>query len=179
MTKNVSRLLSNVLRHKPSNIGIVLDKNGWVLVETLIEQLNKHNYPTTLEELDTIVETNDKKRFAFNEDKSMIRASQGHSVKIDLQLEFKRPPMELYHGTVNRFVDSILRVGMSKMKRHAVHLSTEIETATQVGSRRGDAVILRVESGRMYNDGFKFQQSENGVWLTDEVPAKYIRIKTI
>lgn len=173
--KNTSRFLSLVLRHKPDNIGIKLDKNGWVLVETLLEQLDKHNYPTTLEELDTIVETNDKKRFAFNDDKSMIRASQGHSVEVDLKLKNKRPPIKLYHGTVDRFLKSILKDGLKKMNRHAVHLSADIGTASNVGSRRGDAVILEIQSARMFIDGYKFQESANGVWLTNEVPVKYIR----
>ena len=177
MSKHVSRFLSNVLRHKPDNLGITLDKNGWTDVVELLLKLDEKGKTTTLKELITIVETNDKKRFEFSEDGERIRASQGHSVKVDLKLKNERPPTKLYHGTPNKFVDSILSKGLDKMKRHAVHLSEDIVTADKVGSRRGNAVILEIQSARMFIDGYKFQQSTNGVWLTDSVPAKYIRIK--
>jgi putative RNA 2'-phosphotransferase len=177
MSKKVSRLLSNVLRHKPENIGIKLDKQGWVLVVELLAGLKSvKDIDLSLKELATIVSTNDKKRFQFNEALSMIRASQGHSVKVDLGLKNERPPMHLFHGTPDRFLDSILREGLKKMKRHAVHLSEEVTTAEVVGKRRGKATVLEIQSARMYIDGIKFQKSENGVWLTDEVLPKYIRI---
>jgi len=180
MNKNmskVSRLLSNVLRHKPDNIGIKLDKNGWTSVEVLLAKLREYSKGVTMEELEEIVETNNKKRFAFNDDKSKIRASQGHSVPVDLELPNTVPPMKLYHGTIDKSVELILKNGMSKMKRHAIHLSVDVETAINVGSRRGDAIILEISSGFMFSDGYKFQVSDNGVWLTDEVPSKYITIK--
>jgi len=118
--------------------------------------------------------TNDKRRFAFNEDKTVIRASQGHSVQIDLGLKAIKPPEFLYHGTVARFLDSIKSEGLKKMNRQHVHLSKDMETAEIVGSRRGDAVILNIRSADMSRDGFLFYLSENGVWLADEVPIKYI-----
>jgi len=173
----VSRLLSNVLRHKPDNIGIKLDKNGWTSVEVLLVKLIEYNKGVTMSELEEIVELNGKKRFKFNDDKSKIRASQGHSVPVDLELPNSRPPMKLYHGTIAKSADLIIQNGMSKMGRHAAHLSVDIETAVNVGSRRGEAIILEINSGGMYADGYKFQVSDNGVWLTDEVPSKYISIK--
>lgn len=182
--KKVSRLLSNVLRHKPGNIGIELDKHGYVKIGRLLDQLEVHGYDIDYEDLMEIVKTNNKKRFAIkkadfgdNAYDDFIRASQGHSVPVDLGLPNLRPPLHLYHGTVAESIDSIFKSGMGKMRRHAVHLSTDIETATQVGSRRGKAIILEIQSSRMYIDGYHFQQSENGVWLTDEILPKYIRIK--
>lgn len=173
--KHVSKFLSLVLRHKPENIGIKLDKNGWVPVNELLTQLEVHKRGITFDELKEVIESNDKKRFEFNDDETKIRASQGHSVKVDLQLKSERPPNKLYHGTINKNVDTIMVKGLSKMNRHAVHLSDNLETATSVGSRRGEAVILVVDSAHMYTDGFKFFKSKNGVWLTDNVPSKYIK----
>jgi len=175
--KNNSRFLSLVLRHKPETIGLKLDKNGWVDVDVLLTQLKEHDREMTMLELTEVVTTNDKKRFEFNDEMTMIRAAQGHSVKVDLQLKTKRPPMELFHGTVPRFLPDIRKGGLKKMKRHAVHLSDDIKTAEKVGSRRGKEIILTIETGAMYADGFKFTQSKNGVWLVDNVPSKYIKIK--
>jgi len=184
LNKKVSRLLSNVLRHKPENIGIELDKGGWVKVGRLLDQLEVHNHEIDYEDLMEIVETNDKKRFEIkkadfgdNGYDDFIRASQGHSVPVDLGLPDSRPPLQLYHGTVQESIDSILKNGMGKMRRHDVHLSVDIETATNVGARRGKPIILEIQSARMFIDGYKFQISKNGVWLTKEVPGKYIRIK--
>lgn len=173
--KNLSKLLSYVLRHKPEKIGITLDKHGWTDISTLIYQLNKHGHEVTLRMIIEIVETNDKKRFTINESLTKIRANQGHSVKVDLGLENKRPPKQLYHGTPMYFLDSIFKNGLEKKKRHAVHLSEDVETAVTVGSRRGQFEVLVINSGLMFFDGHKFQLSDNGVWLTDSVPAKYIK----
>ena len=175
--KRHSRFLSLVLRHKPETIKIKLDENGWVPVDELLSQLKKHNKEISTSDLRAIVKFNDKKRFEFNEEETKIRAAQGHSVKVDLQLKAKRPPRKLYHGTVQKAIDVIMKEGMSKMNRHAVHLSEDVPTATIVGSRRGEAIILEVDSAHMHADKFKFFQSKNGVWLIDEVPAKYIKIK--
>lgn len=182
--KNNSKFLSLVLRHKPETIGIKLDKNGWVSIGKLLDQLEIHDHQMDYEELMDIVENNDKKRFEVKKAEfgdngydDLIRATQGHSVKVDLDLKPKRPPMELYHGTVAKFLDSINKDGLKKMNRHAVHLSHDLPTATKVGSRRGEAIILVINSGAMYADRYKFFQSTNGVWLVDEVPPKYIKIK--
>jgi len=169
-----SKFLSLVLRHKPQKIGLALGDGGWVNVHDLIKAMNDHGHTMTRELLIQVVEDNDKKRFAFNEDETMIRASQGHSVDVDLQLIPKAPPERLYHGTIHAFLKSIKQTGLDKGKRHAVHLSANYETAHQVGSRRGDPVILSIKSKEMHRDGFDFFQSENGVWLTDNVLPKYI-----
>jgi len=177
--KSVSKFLSLVLRHSPETIGLKLDENGWADVEELILKCNKNGSQNqmTSELLDYVVENNDKKRFAFNEDKTKIRASQGHSISVELNLIETEPSEYLYHGTVAKFLDNIKKEGLQKMSRQHVHLSKDRETAIKVGSRRGVAQILTVRSGEMFKDGFKFYLSENNVWLTDEVPAKYIEFK--
>lgn len=175
--KNISKLLSLVLRHKPEVIGITLDKNGWVSVDDLLLKIQTqlHGDFITFENLEEIVNDNDKQRFAFNEDKTKIRANQGHSIsKVDLDLKAERPPMGLYHGTVERFIPLIKKDGLLKMNRNHVHLSDDINTALNVGSRRGKAIILTINSGKMYVDGIKFSKSVNGVWLVDEVLPEYI-----
>jgi len=174
--KDVSRLLSAALRHKPEILGIELDKNGWTDVTTLLDKLRtEKQIKLTFNQLYFLVDNNDKKRFAFNEDETKIRASQGHSVKVDLQLKRQKPPTFLYHGTVNKSIPKIMKSGMKKMSRHAIHLSVDTETATNVGSRRGEPILLQIFAGVMHMDGFKFYKSANGVWLTDDVPAKYIK----
>ncbi|TPG33392.1 RNA 2'-phosphotransferase [Flavobacterium pectinovorum] len=177
IAKSVSKFLSLVLRHSPETIELKLDENGWADVEELIEKCNKKGSQNqmTVELLDYVVENNDKKRFAFNEDKTKIRASQGHSISVELNLDEAEPSEFLYHGTVGKFLDSIKKEGLQKMSRQYVHLSKDLETAIKVGSRRGSAQILTVRSGEMHRDGFKFYLSENNVWLTDNVPAKYIQ----
>ena len=177
MNKNNSKFLSLVLRHKPETIKIKLDKNGWVEVDELLAKLKQHNREMSMKDLTNIVKFNDKKRFEFSDDGLKIRASQGHSVKVDLQLKAQRPPMKLYHGTVDKFIDAIKKEGLKKMNRHAVHLSHDLPTATKVGSRRGEAIILEINSGAMYADKYIFFQSKNGVWLVNEVPPEYIKIK--
>ncbi|BFM42730.1 RNA 2'-phosphotransferase [Flavobacterium sp. CFS9] len=179
IAKSVSKFLSLVLRHSPETIGIKLDENGWADVEELIIKCNKNGSQSqmTAELLDYVVENNDKKRFAFNDDKTRIRASQGHSISVELNLSETDPPEYLYHGTVGKFMESIQKEGLKKMSRQHVHLSKDKETAVTVGSRRGAPQILTVRSGSMHRDGFKFYLSENNVWLTDEVPAKYIEFR--
>src|SRR5882724_2569539 len=162
-----SKFLSLVLRHKPEEIGINLDTAGWVSVAKLLDGCNKHGVAITLELLETVVATSDKKRFAFSEDKSMIRANQGHSVEVDLGYQTQEPPEFLYHGTAERFISSIMETGLVKRDRHHVHLSRDIETAAKVGQRHGKPVVLIVKSGLMHNQGLEFFVSGNGVWLTE------------
>lgn len=178
IAKSVSKFLSLVLRHSPETIGLKLDENGWADVEELITKCSQKGNKLDAELLDYVVENNDKKRFAFNEDKTKIRASQGHSISVELNLNEAEPSEFLYHGTVGKFMESIKREGLQKMSRQHVHLSKDKETAIKVGSRRGVPQILTVRSGAMYKDGFKFYLSENNVWLTAEVPAKYIEFKS-
>jgi putative RNA 2'-phosphotransferase len=169
-TKSVSKKLSYILRHHPASVGLVLDENGWVNVEDLLKavQLNRSI-------LDTVVAENDKKRFAFNEDKTMIRASQGHSVKIDLGYETAVPPAILYHGTASTHLKSIQNQGLIKGNRHHVHLSVDTETARNVGMRHGFPAILTVLAEQMAADGYNFYISDNGVWLTESVPPRYLK----
>ena len=170
----ISKFLSLILRHSPETIGLQLDENGWADVEELMSKCAKGGRAFSRAELDEVVALNDKQRFAFNEDKTKIRANQGHSVEVELQLEARLPPELLYHGTVDRFLADIRTEGLKKMNRHHVHLSADKPTAEKVGSRRGEAVILTVRSGEMSRDGFVFFLSGNGVWLTELVPEKYI-----
>ena len=173
--KKISKFLSLVLRHKPEIINLNLDENGWTSVDELITKSKRDSYEGfTFEELEEMVETNDKKRFIFNEDKTRIRANQGHSIDIDLALKPQRPPEFLYHGTAQKNVDSILENGIEKRNRQHVHLSLDKETATKVGMRHGKPIILIINSGKMFEEGVLFYLSENGVWLTDFVDAKYI-----
>jgi len=172
----ISKFLSMILRHRPYRINIILDDNGWAPVSELLQNMQNTRYNLTFEELKEIVDTNDKKRFAFNDDFSKIRASQGHSVKIDLELKAVEPPFILYHGTAAKFVADILEQGLKKMNRQHVHLSKDTETAAKVGARHGKPVILKIEARGMSADGYKFYCSDNGVWLTDDIPAEYIKI---
>lgn len=175
-TVKVSKFLSLVLRHKPETIGLTLNQAGWVSVAELLQACAQHNLPLSLEELQAVVAANDKQRFAFSEDGNRIRANQGHSVEIELGYQPIEPPGSLYHGTVERFLPSIRAKGLLKGKRHHIHLSPDMTTATKVGSRRGKPVILTVNSGQMYQEGYLFYQSANGVWLTDHVPPQYLEI---
>ena len=166
--------MSLILRHQPQVIGAELDENGWISVETLLEGIRKKGIKIDEDLLDEVVETNNKKRFAFNEDKTKIRANQGHSLKVDVELKAETPPPILYHGTVKRFLDAIKEQGLIPMSRQHVHLSEDLGTATSVGSRRGKPIILKVDSLQMHREGYTFFLSENGVWLTKEVPIRYI-----
>ena len=143
-------------------------------VDELIEKCSKRNVRFDFETLEEVVITNDKQRFAFNDDYSKIRANQGHTVNVDLEFELTQPLDFLYHGTVEKFLDSIKTNGLQKMQRLHVHLSKDLETATRVASRRGKPIILKVNAGKMFEDGCVFYLSKNGVWLCDEVPSKYI-----
>ena len=171
----ISKFLSFVLRHKPRAIGITLDNEGWVPVDELLAAATHHGRPISRQELSEVVAINDKKRFSFSPDGLRIRANQGHSVTIDLGLVPVEPPELLYHGTVERFLDSIRARGLIRGKRHHVHLSANRETAASVGQRRGGPVVLVVEAGCMHREGHHFYQSENGVWLTESVPPAYLR----
>lgn len=171
----ISKFLSLVLRHKPETIGIELDKSGWTDVSTLIEKANTANVPLSFELLKHIVGANVKKRFAFTEYFDKIRANQGHSIEVELGYEPKEPPAILYHGTGQKFVSSIQEQGLQKQSRHHVHLSADMETAINVGGRHGKPFVFEVLSGQMYNDNFQFYQANNGVWLTDQVPVKYLK----
>ncbi|MEP6467845.1 MAG: RNA 2'-phosphotransferase [Parafilimonas sp.] len=173
-TTRLSKLLSYILRHKPEEYGIVLDENGYTNADELINKLNAHNENISLAILQHIVDTNSKKRFAFNDDLSKIRASQGHSVDVELGYTEEQPPAILYHGTVEKFLLSILKDGLQKMQRHHVHLSADKTTATKVAERRGKPIILEIKSGEMFSAGYKFYLSDNGVWLIDHVPVNFI-----
>lgn len=172
--KKISKFLSLILRHQPEAIHLELDENGWADIEELREKSARNKINFTLEELDEVVETNNKKRFAFNEDKTKIRANQGHSIDVDLALTPQQPPEYLYHGTAEINIPSILEKGIEKRSRQHVHLSSDKETATKVGMRHGKPVILTIRTGLMFQEGIEFYLSENRVWLTDFVDAKYI-----
>lgn len=173
----ISKLMSLVLRHNPATIGITLDENGWAEVDRLLIGIQEKGIDLDKILLDEIVETNNKKRFAYNDDKTKIRASQGHSIAVDVELKATVPPEKLYHGTVDRFLKAIMQEGLKRMSRQHVHLSHELDTAIDVGNRRGKPVILIVDAHRMYRDGISFFLSENGVWLVDSVLPKYISKK--
>jgi len=166
--------MSLVLRHKPEQLGLELDQHGWIEVSELLAAMRSHGMDVDLALLDQVVSENDNQRFTFNEDKSRIRANQGHSVEVDVELKEVCPPDVLYHGTVEKVLDSVRESGLQKMSRQHVHLSIDIETAAKVGSRRGKPVILKVSAGQMSKDGHTFFLSKNGVWLTEHVPHEYV-----
>ncbi len=172
----ISKFLSLILRHQPEAVGLSLEDNGWISVEKLIKACADYGNSFTFAELREVVETNDKKRFAFNENETKIRASQGHSLQVDIGFEEKVPPEILYHGTAERNVEAILESGLKKMNRHHVHLSAETETARSVGIRYGKPVIFKVDTIAMTAENFKFYISENDVWLVSEVPPKFLEV---
>ncbi|WP_038170790.1 RNA 2'-phosphotransferase [Verrucomicrobium sp. BvORR106] len=169
-----SKFLSLVLRHKPEEIGLVLDEAGWASTDELIDACNRHGPRLDLSTLQLLVNTNEKKRFEFNADGSRIRASQGHSVEVDLGYTPQVPPAVLYHGTVEDFLDPIRSQGLVKGERHHVHLSADPAIARIVGTRRCKPVVLTVQASTMHTAGHPFYLSTNGVWLTDHVPASFI-----
>lgn len=171
--KDVGRYIALILRHKPEAIKIELDSHGWANVEELIRGVSK-THPLTMEMLEKIVEVDDKQRFSFNKDKTLIRANQGHSISVDVELQETVPPKVLYHGTGEKYVASIDQSGLLPKSRLYVHLSETVETATKVGTRHGKPVIYMVDTERMIADGFKFYLSVNGVWLTKSVPLEYL-----
>lgn len=172
-----SKYISMVLRHKPEVIGIELDQQGFCDTNQLIQKMNQHGKPITLDILKEIVAVDEKSRYSFNEDCTKIRANQGHSVYVNLELKPVQPPEILYHGTVERFLDSILHNGIKKGQRQYVHLSDQLQTAELVGERRGTAVILQVDAAQMHKDGYEFYLSENKVWLCEFVPVIYVEVK--
>jgi putative RNA 2'-phosphotransferase len=172
----VSKYLSKHLRHEPERLGLALGPGGWVEVEVLLKACAAARFPISRAELDEVVATSDKQRFSFDEAGTRIRANQGHSVKVDLQLEALAPPEVLYHGTGERSVASILEGGLKKMARHHVHLSAEVETARKVGMRHGKPVVFEVAAVVMQGEGHTFYRSANGVWLVESVPVKYLRV---
>lgn len=176
---NISRFLSLILRHKPEVIGISLDEHGWAKVDDLIAGINASGRKLTYTNLQEIVEQDKKQRYCFNTEKTMIRANQGHSISVDVQLKQEQPPNILYHGTATKYLGAIQKDGLKPMSRLYVHLSSDIETARLVGSRhdrQGKARVLKIFSGNMYKNGEIFYRSENGVWLTKHVNMQYLEL---
>ena len=171
----LSRFLSFVLRHRPEEIGLSLDENGWADVDELLKAINRDRHTMTLETLQEIVATDDKQRYTFNSDGTKIRASQGHSIKVDLELTAVEPPDVLYHGTASRLLPLIEEKGLEPQNRQYVHLSSDIETAIKVGSRHGKPVVLTIDAKQMQADGHAFYLSENKVWLISHVAPRYFR----
>ena len=166
--------MSLILRHKPEVIGVSLDKHGWAVVDDLINGIAKNNEGFNMAILKEIVETDNKQRYSFNDDKTLIRANQGHSIPVDVELKEAKPPKQLWHGTGEKYVSAIDEQGLLHKNRLYVHLSTNEETAIKVGKRHGKPVLYTVNAEEMYQDGYKFFLSKNGVWLTDHVPVKYL-----
>jgi len=173
-TVKISKFMSLVLRHNPQKIGITLDENGWADTELLLKGLCKNGHKVSLEDLKEVVTKNDKQRFKFNDDFTKIRANQGHSVAVDVEMKEAKPLDLLYHGTATRFLASIKAEGLKAGKRIHVHLSGDKETAVKVGGRHGTPVVLNINAAKMHEDGYKFYLSENGVWLVSNVPSEYI-----
>src|SRR5262245_26801062 len=171
----ISKFLSRHLRHAPEDLGLALHPGGWVAVADLLAGCAKAGLPLTRDELREVVVNNDKQRFSFDEAGERIRANQGHSTEVDLQLDPRTPPDVLYHGTATAALETILAEGLKRMARHHVHLSTAVPTAVKVGSRHGWPVVLAVDAAAMHRDGAVFYRSANGVWLVEEVPARYLR----
>ena len=169
----LSKYMSLILRHKPQVIGITLDKHGWADVNELIAGIAKHNV-FSREILEEIVRSDAKGRYSFNADRTKIRANQGHSIPVDLELSPLEPPEILWHGTGEKNVPSIDRTGLNPGRRQYVHLSLDVQTARKVGSRHGRPVVYKVRSGKMYRDGLLFYRSVNGVWMTEQVPVSYL-----
>lgn len=173
----VSKFLSLVLRHEPHRIGIALDEAGWTSVDELLRKAAAAGCPFSRATLEEVVANSDKQRFAFSEDGLHIRANQGHSIEIDLDLPALEPPDVLFHGTASRFVESILSSGLERRERHHVHLTQHRQTAVSVGQRYGEPVIMRIDAQAMFAEGHEFRCSANGVWLVDAVPTKFIQVE--
>ena len=172
--RETSMYIALVLRHKPEAAGITLDEHGWANVDDMIKGINQH-MPLTRDQLEKIVRTDNKRRYSFNEDHSLIRANQGHSIAVDVELKQAVPPCVLYHGTGEKYVDSILRKGLLPKSRLYVHLSKDTATAETVGKRHGKPVVFSIDAEAMVKDGYVFYLSENQVWLTKEVPVRYLK----
>ena len=174
--KSTSKFISLILRHKPEAIGITLDEHGWADVRELIDGISQsEGHTLDMEILEEIVRTDEKQRYSFNEDHTLIRANQGHSISVDVELEEKTPPDILLHGTGEKYVASIDAQGLLPKSRLYVHLSSDKETARKVGSRHGRPVIYEIDCQQMSADGYRFFESANHVWLTKEVPVRYLR----
>lgn len=175
--QKTSKFLSLILRHKPEVIGITLDKNGWAEVSELIAGVNRNDkYFLNTDILDEIVSTDEKQRYSFSPDKKKIRANQGHSIQVDVELKKTPPPEILWHGTGEKYVSLINAEGLKPKSRLYVHLSEDIGTARKVGGRHGKPVVYRIKSGEMYRQGYIFYLSENGVWLTETVPVNFMEV---
>lgn len=175
MDIDLGHFLSLVLRHKPQEAGISLDANGWAEVKELLAGMNQAGKKISMDDLERIVKENNKQRYAFNEDHTRIRANQGHSIPVDVELKAEQPPKELYHGTATKNVDSIKEKGITKQKRQYVHLSSDKKVAMQVGKRHGSPVVCIIDAEKMAEKGKKFHLSENKVWLCDYVPWDCIK----
>lgn len=173
--RSTSKYISLILRHQPEVIGITLDEHGWADVEKLIRGVNK-THPLDMETLERIVAEDEKQRYSFNEDKTLIRANQGHSIPVDVELPEVTPPDVLYHGTGIKYKESIDSQGLIPKSRLYVHLSGDVETARKVGQRHGKPIIYNVDAAAMHADGYVFFRSVNGVWLTKTVPQKYLSL---
>ncbi len=174
LLKETSKFISLILRHKPEEIGITLDEHGWANVDELIAGIAK-TQPFDMSILEEIVRTDEKQRYSFNEDKTLIRANQGHSVPVDVELEQTTPPEILYHGTGEKYSASIEKQGLIPKSRLYVHLSSDYDTAVKVGTRHGKPVVYIVDAGEMQKNGYAFYLSVNGVWLTKNVPLQYLK----
>lgn len=172
----LSVFISLILRHKPETIGIKLDDYGYADVNELIEKINNTGRNINIEILEQIVKEDNKQRYSFNDDRSKIRANQGHSINVNVELRELEPPKYLYHGTATRFLDNIKNEGIIKQSRLYAHLSRDIDIAVKVGKRHGTPVILKINTGKMYENGYKFYLSENNVWLCEYIPFKYVEI---
>ena len=175
-TTNISRYIALLLRHHPEKAGLCLDEHGWVEVEALILGVRRHYPEFNRAVLDEIVARDSKQRYAYNQDKTCIRANQGHSIPVDVELKQALPPTILYHGTGEKYVESIQKVGLIPKSRLYVHLSTDIQTAIQVGKRHGQPVVYQIDTQQMIHDGFIFYISANHIWLTKAVPVQYLKI---
>ncbi|EGT5447322.1 TPA: RNA 2'-phosphotransferase [Clostridioides difficile] len=170
----LSVFISLILRHKPEIIGIKLDDYGYADVNELIEKINNTGRNINIEILEQIVKEDNKQRYSFNDDRSKIRANQGHSINVNVELRELEPPRFLYHGTATRFLDNIKKEGIVSKSRLYVHLSNDIDTAVQVGKRHGVPVVLKINTGKMYENGYKFYLSENNIWLCKYIPFEYV-----
>jgi putative RNA 2'-phosphotransferase len=172
----ISKYLSKHLRHEPARLGLVLAPGGWVPVEELLTACQRAHFPITQEQLEEVVAKNDKQRFSFDPSGTLIRANQGHSAEVDLQLEPVVPPEKLFHGTAEHNIEAIRCNGLQRMARHHVHLSPDVATARKVGGRHGRPVVFEVAAGHMHEQGHTFYVSANGVWLVDAVPPEFLHL---
>ena len=173
MAAHLGKLLALVLRHRPEVAGVTLDPAGWVDVDELVAGLRRTGRRVTADDVRRAVDADSKGRYELADGR--IRAAQGHSVDVELGLEPVDPPAVLYHGTVERFVPSILAGGLRPGSRQYVHLSADVATAEVVGRRRGQPVVLVVDAAGAHAAGQEFRRASNGVWLTGPLPPAYLR----